>query len=331
MKKVLPKIWIGVAVLTIAGIATSIYAFQSNAGLTPVLESHRLFSMPGSTPYYWWINSDTVLLGRTPSTPTFVRHTISSEKEEPIPALDAFFQSTKGDWDTMRISPDGKWLLWSSKDQKTTAVFSLTDTKKQYRVENSDPVLPLWQLDSSGWVMLAVRNEQYFRAIYYSLNKPDKQDHAGVLTYPMPVGQDAANYRRATMTPEGMFMVQAWKGPNFPVETARLFASGVGANPANSRRISVAAPHANNGGEIFFAPNQSLVGWAMAIPNPIPLGKTYKTGFWVTKLRDTKSLGYLNTEQENPNSGPYNIQFTPDGKQISYVYQNTLFTIPVPF
>jgi hypothetical protein len=329
---------IGAAVLAlVAGIYT--VALQLRPDVAPVSQSRRLFDFPGNCPYYWWLSPTEILIARNPSQPTFVRRSITSQSETPLPEVDAFFKQSAGDLKTVRASANGAGLIWTSTDKKSVAVFSLLDPVKRAVINEEDPSLAVWLSDSSGWLTLQIRSDTLGGVRFYSLNNLKTPTRKTVLTYPMPATDDATNLRTIIMTPQGQFMVQGWKSRDSAFDNAHLFVSGFGPAPVNYSHIQTPAPHKNEGGELFFAPVHRLVGWQLAFQSPMqalldmgsrPLAK-YQTGFWVTRGQETRSLGYLETIRDDPDSGPFNVQFSPNGDNISYIYKNAFYTLPVSF
>lgn len=322
-----------------AGIAASALAYQLRPDVPPVTGARRLADLPGAAPYYVWLNVESALLLRDPKRPSFSQYVLNTGAETPVPALNAVFQKSQGRPDSLRVAPDGAYLLWTSEDRLRTSVVRLDGTNYT-ETTHSVPSLAYWRADGQRWVALEVRGDRLGMARTFPREKPVA---SGFTPLSANVPTDKVNLAQALITTEGQFMVQTRDGVDKPLEKANLALLAFSANSAYTQTMNLPAPHVNQGGEVFFASISHLMGWSLRFQQPLPnllhnLGggaatNRFLTGFWVTsqQTRKTTMLGYVETTRNDANSGPFNVQFTPDGRNISYVYQNVLYLLPVRF
>jgi hypothetical protein len=325
----------GIAFVLIA--ATSVLAaFGLRSDVPRVAGARRLLPLPGGAPHYWWLSDTELLLLRSPANPTFVRRTIDAVAETPLPNLNSLFRETSGSPETIRVSPDGAHLLWSPQD-RTRTIVSTMDGTTHNTVKHVAPSVHLWNPNGKLWAAIEIHNDRLGMTHMYAVDKPG----AALKTVPLsaPPSVQETNVPRAVITADGMFLVQLWNGPDQPMRGAHLVLLAFTPNAMFTRQLDFEAPHDNDGGEVFFSPDRFLMGWTLRMRTPLQkltgagcAPKRYNTGFWVTdqSKRQTKGLGYIETVRDDPNSGPFNPQLSPDGKYLSYVYQNALYLLPIP-
>jgi hypothetical protein len=111
--------------------------------------------------------------------------------------------------------------------------------------------------------------------------------------------------------------------------------TGFGANPLLADRLNFTPPRMEARGDVVFSTNTGQFVWILDFQQPPPgflnhlLNRQQSyTGFWINTLggRKARELGSLvTTDGEQPTQ----IQFSPEGKQISFLYRNALWVIPV--
>src|SRR5690242_19906799 len=109
----------------------AVLGYQTRPDVPSLLPlAHKVASVPGASPYYWWLSDHEVMLVRNPERQdsAFLRHDIAANADAPMSALTEAFHKTGGQLDAVQVSPDGNWALWNGSDQ-TTVLASIDGTK----------------------------------------------------------------------------------------------------------------------------------------------------------------------------------------------------------
>jgi hypothetical protein len=342
-----------VSPLSLLGIGSAILAlsllvgFQSRSDVPPVQGARPILSLNAGSADYWWINSQELLLLRERNPARFVRYSLTEKRETALPELGERFTRSGGLPETLRISGDGLSLLWSGRDKKRTLV-SKIDGSAYQETKHSIPTLSLWRVGSQSWIGFGIRDGRFSMGEVYHLDAAAPKTRIPPLaitfflepTDTIGASYPGTNIVRAVITEAGQFLAQLWAGPDTPAKTVQLGAAGFSASPTASRFLRFVVPHQNDGAEVFFSPDETVMGWIVKFRSPLshntdigkPPFKRYYTGFWITnrQTNTTKVIGSLETVRDDPASGPYSVKFTPDADAISYIYQNTLYVLTVP-
>ena len=324
-----------------------VLGFQSRPDIPPLKGASPMVPLPGNNPFYWWVRPDELLVLRERKPCQFVRIRVSDKTEAPLPLLSQHFEQFDGLPETLRISRNGDYLLWASADKKRTLI-ARADGAEYQEVRHDMPTLPFWFDGSRRWVGFGVNSERIDGGYLFDRTKNSKkmsgfQPLAATYflkpTETVGADYDGTNIDRAFVTSAGQFLAQLWRGPDEPTKFIKIGTAGMTASPFASNFATLPVPHVNNGAEIFYSPDETSMGWILKFRDPVSqnLGfgttgfKKYYTGLWVTNRLNkvTRCLGYLETVRDDPKSGPYNVQFTPDAKSISYIYNNMLYLLPV--
>lgn len=345
MTKVSPLSLFGIGFAALA--LSLLVGFLSQSDVPPIQGAKPILSLKGGSADYWWINGQELLLLRERKPARFVRYSLTEKSETALPELSERFTQSGGLPETLRISGDGLCLLWSAQDKKRTLV-SRIDGSAYQETKHSLPTLSVWRTSSQSWIGFGIRDGRFStgEVFYRDETTPKIKIPPLASTYFLEptdtIGNSfpGTNISRAIITEAGQFLAQLWAGPDTPTKTVQLGAAGFSASPMESRYLRFVVPHQNDGAEVFFSPDETVMGWIVKFRSPLaqnldfgkPPFKKYYTGLWITnrQTKTTTVIGSLATVRDDPASGPYSVKFTPDTDAISYIYQNTLYVLTVP-
>jgi hypothetical protein len=325
------------------GLAALIYAgYSLRPQSLPLLpRATKIVDIQGKTPFYWWITDDALLRFRDPAKQdwTLVRYDLKTKTDTPLTALTELFQKSVGKPETLCISPDGDWVLWTGAGTLTTV--SRLDGTHHYSVQ-TEPGENRWMTDEESWINIVERNGLFESTRIRSVDDGQKF-HKTVLFPTTPSDPKAVDRARMAMTLDRHILVNYWDGAARQVSHIKVVFMGLGASLTMGGSKEFDAPRENLQGDIVFAPVTRQIAWALEFQEPLPeflsgfsfsskLPSRVSTGLWVMDA-DTKAvraLGALDTDHDDPTkqSGPYNIQWTPDEQHLSFIYNNALWTVP---
>lgn len=337
-----PKLKFVVVVLVALIGVVMMLAYQTRPDVPSLLPlAHKIASVPGATPYYWWLSDHEVMLVQNPERKdgVFLRHDITTNADTAMPALTEVFHKTGGSLDAVQVSPDGKWTLWNGAGQ--TTVLASIDGAKFYSIPQKHSAHNIWLVDGSGWIEVWGNGEVIDNSQRHTVENPRQSSLPVPVTYAFPNDRNKVNISHIAATLEDQLLIPLWDSGEGQLPTAHIVSSGFGANVAAAKQLNFPAVHENERGDVLFFPVRNKMAWALEFYQPLPkllrdLSSNHapashvSTGLWITDLNGQKTfvIGCMDTIRQDKNSGPFNIQFNPDGSRLSYVYQNALWTVP---
>lgn len=297
----------------------------------------RVADLSSARPYYWWLSDHEVMTFRDPDKQdwTLLRRDLKAGTEMPLNELTQRFTQSGGNPDSVQVSPDGKWMLWTGLENGV--LVATLDGKRFWREKSRHISEVRWHPDSRRWIEIVEADEMYSYVILHSVEKPQKG--VGKPIFPaIPAGEEMVDSRNMALTADEHLLVCYWNettGDLNPI--ARIRAAGFNANPGNTNKIIFQAPRPSLFGEIVFHPPVGRLVWVLECERPWSLlgilGLSVSTDFWISELKgggSARPVGSLLTKRFGiRGAGPYNVRWTPDGKRLSFVYENALWTVPV--
>ncbi len=239
---------------------------------------------------------------------------------------------------TARISPDKKTLLWVGSSYEllplaTTEQRSFPHNRAQI-VGNRVlvPFIPsvAWLPDSRRWIEI----QGLSRASSIVLHSPDTK---ATTTIPLPTG--VGDQEVLGVTPKNQAIISRRRGALLDV----LILVDLNANPALVRTLPTVAPPNADIEEMVLSPQGDRIAWKTntwhdlqsavsefmsGLKGTGQRGRVTGYAIWVSRLDGTemKQLGM----ERLPNSGFgfEHLRWLPDGKSVSFVYKNGLYTVP---
>lgn len=284
---------------------------------------------------YAWLTDDTVLAINLNSNNTYqvCRVNLRSTQRSAVAHLERFLNETNrhGTLFTWQSSPNGRWILFASAVNRL-AIYTAIRTDEDYarswtnRFPNS---LAVWLSDSQGFIEWSVRGNRWAGRVY----RIDVED-TNIVEVPLPASFSDSNQLRGhggmTILPfedptrtKGQIVQVRFDSTNVAL-TKLSYQLPNRINPADW--MSVMAPTGDRlAWLIFFQQKWPHVEWQREFPF-VRSETRYLASLWVSGLdgSDLREIGHLGAGEDLRR-----IAWTPDGRRLSYVYRDTLWTVPV--
>lgn len=324
-------------IVALGGVGVAL--LQTRPDLHPLALTRKITGWTGADPDYWWISAQEILFLRAEGRGNlvFVRHNVQTSAETPLVALTKLYRDSGATSETIRLSPAGTWILWTGAGNVN--LVATLDGKKHFAVPQLGPTLNVWKYDSLGWFALETGEQTIDRATEHSLDAPNRVARPRYVAFPFPNDPHRVNMARITTTEQEQLLVPYWTGGAGQLTRADILVTGFGAGMRDVRALRFAPPYSNLGGELALLPAAHKMAWRLNILLPRPqmlhdLGllpsPQQSIGLWVTDqpTKKTTPLGYIDTVSGDPHDALSNLQFSPDGACVSFVYHHALWTVP---
>jgi len=232
-----------------------------------------------------------------------------------------------------RLSPDGMLLLWRSQSSGPAEwhVSNLMGKRVRTWQDGEDGIAPLWLRDSRSWLegLYSYSGVPYGRTgVIHSLEGKDLQCGAMPGPYEWAIG----------VTPGREVISFRWSGPTRGAGAQiEWFVYSLSAKPGLSQHCKVPMPDSATGvaeAELsgdgtriacfvrytYLSSLEKLL--ARFVPKMIHVHS--KVGLWILR-RDGRGTQLVGSEE---GGAPYGLLWTPDDKRISFVLNNTLYSVP---
>lgn len=232
-----------------------------------------------------------------------------------------------------RVSPDGKWILFLSKngdDLIYTATTLDGDRQTAWTNRFDGSVEPVWLSDSSGFVEWPARDGTNYARIRWLSSGLINEFDLG--SSPMASLQDLDRLKSpyAAVSPK---MLSSGHAAEF------FELSGTGER-STLRRYSVSVPEELQQGEskVFLSPRGDRLAWLCFVKRKIPeLIRVRRFPFFMTEPRFTTAVLVSRLDGSElrligrlrPGDDIRSVAWTPSGRQLSFIHANSLWTVPV--
>lgn len=324
--------------------------------------------------YFWLSDHEILFKGRRPRRSYTIfddwvtRMDLRTMKEVPTAPLNKLIikevLELKGGPDHLNISPDGKWMLWStlvsaySQNPPGKVVHIATAMgSRDYRWLDTDKASQqqhfiyhdcnmIWHGDSKGWTEFHTGGGQVpYSLKNYSIGSPIQSPW-------ITLGSSGMYMTVLGEMPDGRIIAldKNRRHPKPSTELLKTYRAESGSKPEQVE--FVIPPNCIDWGSIL-SPQGDQIAWVFANINNDnaagPLGKFYKllgreerpwVGLWTSKTdgSDLREVGHINAGAGSRAAGIwalYNdfnaalVRWLPDGKNLSFVYKHRLYTVPV--
>lgn len=292
------------------------------------------------------------------------RRNVRTGQEKRLNGLTASLEDLGGETvDDQAVSPDGKWFLCSSRweDCELAEVngsrhysYSLKDTDQYYVSDDTDCYRSfLWMPDSRHWLENLHLNDACHRLIMHDVEHPKQST-------PLPIGKNAELYARIKQLLPGQQAIRTdspspddLQSP--PILTLQRFTFEPSPKPKKIEKIT--APRNAREFEYKLSPKGDRIAWYITyetsemsdtslqkwlrryLPSVLaPSG--WKSEIWISRIDGTemRMLGQMASAIMDSNGHGqiledaevwhlHDLQWLPNGKRLSYTYQNVLYII----
>ena len=235
-----------------------------------------------------------------------------------------------------QLSPDGKWLLGESKShtpKQAWVTTSIDGTRQvtrphQYDEREDRGIFALWRPDSRSWIQ-AVEINNNVHIFSYRLDTS-------------PVADSAQDFFFSDHSLVGFFgagrvlAIRPQTGDGGGVGVADF---GDGPAPAPASFYIPQVPANMDVQEVTLSPDRNRLAWKFTV-KPLPLGlkatissryvrqsSPVTAGLWTTdlNLNNLHEIGTVDIRDDHIT----NLRWTPDGKRLSFIDGDALYTVPV--
>ena len=297
--------------------------------------------------YYWLSDHDLLLFHRVRALSwTVARRDTRAKMETPLPALDALFQQTGGQPDSVKISPDGGRLIWAGIGKLIYGATVDGHQFQQWPYKQDEVGISYWLNDSRHFL----RYTGYDPALARGARLRGVEDPRGVKSLP--------------------WACRDWAVPGPLAPGERLFAEAGGSGGPDDANVTFSRLTFNGvqqtGRDVSLPPGDSFLNLPDArfasegdaliwttVRRPPPLlpppfqgfvarlgwhPKPYRTlGVFVSRVdgtrwhfvgdwEETDASGYGGYFDENY---PHDFRWVPGHKRLSFEHQGALYTAPV--
>jgi hypothetical protein len=313
---------------------------------------------------FLWLSDHEVLFCRIPSLPKNVlqsgpvkpfklfRLDVATGEEQILTALTKQMNQAYGEVHILAVSPNGRWLLWETRgtDEGDAFISTLDGTHSipwKSKADWPSSGFRGWTSDSQHWAEFGmdwddykVNEELYTSALIYSLDQPGKTkrlrfDPASRVHY-----QCAASFA----PPNRLLVANPPVHSDKPLTATEIeiVDSTLADVIAPSHRYKVPVPPGAEVRDIVFSPEGDRVAWMLRFPNQhiwpeflcrlIPALKAspkVSHAIWVSRIDGSQmhEVGHMEVPTAQANAY-FELKWVPGGKRLSFIYQDTLYTVP---
>jgi hypothetical protein len=299
---------------------------------------------------FLWISAHKVLCFRGFWAPGHLRvatYDFTTRKEKPLPSLTRLFNRSFNRHTEQSVSPDGKWLLWRGEQGEIRAA-TLDGTRHvSWAVPAADDIYPVCWMQDSRHLVEFTGNSRSGRLTKAVLHRVDAPEESRTLLIPasslLSVGADpgpvvSEDHVVAVATNENdgdgytitVLQTRLTEGKNEP-QRYRFPVSGnadLYDKVLNDRIITSHGDYlAWEAVEEHRNPVRTLVH--RLLPFVRAEVERYSV-LYVSRIngQEQHQIGCIKVEPTSASEEPLYLQWLPDGRQLSFVYDDVLYTIP---
>ena len=235
-----------------------------------------------------------------------------------------------------QLSPDFRWLLADDSYLQNTLpslIATAVDGSKQIvrprqQAGDEDSIFTVWQPDSKSWVQMLEQNNQV-HTYSYRLDTPAIVAHVENTNL-------NGNVAVGFYSQDRLFCIRPKTGDGGGIGVMDL---GIDASSAPVKNFIQNVPANMDVQEVALSPDRTQLAWKFTV-KPLPLGvkatinssyvrrsKPFKAGLWISDLNfnHLREIGTVDIRDDKISM----VRWTSDGKSLSFVDDDTLYTVPV--
>ena len=268
-------------------------------------------------------------------TPTL--YDVDAHRELALPTVARWFRDSSGRAQTAFVSPDGRRLLWV--DAKDCLHIALLDGSRQQIVATDRPVSARWTSDGrSLYTYSSSEDDRQRNVIAVDLWNIETSRHQADFTFAQPPGYDLLG--GCALLPDGMLTTNTLRQPRirFGLMLHRI-------TPAPRSRVETYSPVLPSGTWLesgVYSPKGdrlALVIDRVVAPSWAPLRRWLPVRYtpqrtaslWVIESTglNLREIGHISAPLGRRQSYLIDyVRWQPDGKTLSFVSDDTLYTVP---
>lgn len=277
---------------------------------------------------YFWKSNNELLFSRDAGAGglrIFVRN-IATQQESPLPALDRLLAGQNPNMAYWRLSPDGQWLLAATLNRRqkpTFNAYALDGSRKvTWPVVMGSEMEILWLPDSRRWVEFRA-TLRGIRTRLHTLDGKDTNGPAlnGPCAWPLGVTPNGSVINLEQMSPRPTLMLYPLHGSISSSQNATV------PLPASARIVE--AEPSPDGGHMAYLTASSLKAPLKSLLQSLfpSLDRTPhpRQTLWIARA-DGSGLREVGVEDTARIAG---LQWTPDGKRLSFFADDILRLLPI--
>lgn len=262
---------------------------------------------------------------------------LSTGGYQPVEAINKTFGKFQmHDPFTWSVSPNGQWVLWTAgTDERPLWIAAKLNAQKRidWPRNREQSIRCVWMPDSSGWATLATNQNSSDLIVH------DLSGHSTILELP-------SWCKLLGFTSQSSLLTTDFETPA-NTQSIHIEEYNIHSKPKVIRTFDVPIPSdVETIDNLALSPKGDQLLWALT------LSKTNTLSEWIRHLlnpfgyhpHSTFSLRVSNLDGSNmktignqsidmdkpvPNWWPNNTAWMPDGKRASFIYQDTLFVVPI--
>lgn len=271
---------------------------------------------------YFWMPGRELLVQRVGTSAALSRINPATGQETPLTALNAQLRKHPPETISWRLSPDGKWLLALTQEEKNAYQFSAFALDGSRRItwpfprENGRNIL--WMPDSRRWADFLLPRMGAPQPVLCDLNGKQlkTQPIKGPFTWPIGITPD-----------ERVLTAEQW------FNQIDLYTYALSQKAVPVRKATVRFPKQMQIQEVEPSPTCDRIAYLTVSPAASPVQEVLQSALhrprgrftlWISRA-DGSGLHEVGVERDATVAG---VQWTPDGTRLSIFIGKELYTIP---
>ena len=310
----------------------------------------RLYSILSGGAQYQWVGNKQILffhdlapiqltaasLNWPASVGTPTLYDVATHREHPLPKLTEFFRRDGGEAKTATVSPDGTHMLW--RDRKDHAHCAKLDGSRHMSIDISGDLAAFWAMDSKRFYSCGWGNDELQNnVLVVRMWDVNGREYLDQIQFDQPTGYDSSE--DCVPMPNGSLATHSYR---LAPEKLKLYTVA----PSPTSVEHAVRPKLPTGAEVqalFYSPRGDRLAWIInrTVPDKfavlhrwIPQYKPTPqktTALWVsgTLGENLHEIGHIPITEHGRQFYLLDyVRWQPDGKMLSFVSNDTLYTVP---
>ncbi len=283
---------------------------------------------------YCWATKDKLLIlrdkarkGNANFTQICLRDVVT-KKEIYLEKISKWFnKSAAGLTDVIEMSSDGKWLLWVNDVAENgykygTYGCKLDGTKRFQLFQFQESIA--WIPDSSKWLAIDTRKKSHMAIV--QVRGLDGKVQSSIRFKSSLIDSDGLD--SVMLTKQNNELYWLFLTDSNETNKVKIIKWKLGKRSAPVQTISIPFPSDTEVDPGFpqLSPDGKQIAWVADRRN-----NAYAKSIWISDLDGSmaREIGQLTTSLDETATFALGVRWVPDGKHLSFVYKNAIWTVPV--